>query len=73
MLLTYIIHDRMIKIISCNLHRSGNNHSPYRYDRNIRGSCTDIHDQITKWLGDIYTCTDSSSDGLVHKKNFSGS
>ena len=72
-LLTYIIHDRMIKIISCNLHRSGNNHTSYGYDRNIRGPCTDVHDQIAKWLGNVYTCPASSSDRLVHKKNFPGS
>ena len=37
------------------------------------GIRSDRIDQIAKWLGNVYTCPDSSSNGLIHKKNFPGS
>ena len=73
MFLSYIIHDRMVKIVTCNFHRSRNNYSAYRYHSHICSSRTDIHDQISKRLGNIYSRTDRSRNRFFHEKYFPGS
>ena len=72
-LLSYIIHNCVVKIISRNLHRCRNYHASYRYNRNIRSSRTNIHNQISKRFGDIHTCSNCGSNRFFHKKNLPGS